>query len=336
LVIAGRAMPLLRVPPAKISTALREIESIGGIGLYEVEGRPYGYFKAWDRHQVRRARISKHPAPPDPKAPTEHALPLESDIEDLIFEALESGKLQVGSNQSAERQVRQGENYFDIIVRTSNATFIFELKRGRLSNKAIGQLRRYIDAVPDSIGVLVGNGMTADFDLSACRDDIAVVTYDDSLRWSLERSAIGIPSTFVSQFPSVISRENTNHKAVAAPNSDSYSHSDLNSSEGESEGKPDKPPPLTPEDLVEGWNEVCAPAGLPKVEMLSATRRQKALCRLRDHPDDAFWNVAMARVRASPFLTGKNERKWKANFDWLIDNDTNAVKVYEGRYAKEN
>lgn len=106
--------------------------------------------------------------------------------------------------------------------------------------------------------------------------------------------------------------------------------------EEESEGKPEKPPPLTPEDLVEGWNEVCAPAGLPKVEMLSATRRQKALCRLRDHPDDAFWNVAMARVRASPFLTGKNERKWKANFDWLIDNDTNAVKVYEGRYAKEN
>jgi hypothetical protein len=132
--------------------------------------------------------------------------------------------------------------------------------------------------------------------------------------------------------------ENDSDKVCARPNSnsDSHSHSDLNSSEGESEGKPDKPPPLTPEDLVEGWNEVCAPAGLPKVEMLSATRRQKALCRLRDHPDDAFWNVAMARVRASPFLTGKNERKWKANFDWLIDNDTNAVKVYEGRYAKEN
>lgn len=111
------------------------------------------------------------------------------------------------------------------------------------------------------------------------------------------------------------------------------------SSEGES-GKPN-PEPLTPQDLVDGWNEVCPPLGLPKVEMLSATRRQKALARLREHPQDDFWNKVMARMRGSPFLLGRSNgnsldhKGWKANFDWLIENDTNAVKVYEGRYAKE-
>ena len=31
-------------------------------------------------------------------------------------------------------------------------------------------------------------------------------------------------------------------------------------------------------------------------------------------------------------MTGNNDRKWKADLDWLIKNDTNMLKVLEGKY----
>jgi Helix-turn-helix domain len=98
---------------------------------------------------------------------------------------------------------------------------------------------------------------------------------------------------------------------------------------------------LAPVDLLEAWNEQCAPSGLTKVAMLSLTRRQKATLRIREHPAVEFWSEVLAQIRSSPFLLGRKNGNggkhdnWKANFDWLIDNDTNCVKVFEGRYAKE-
>ena len=99
--------------------------------------------------------------------------------------------------------------------------------------------------------------------------------------------------------------------------------------------------PLTPDDLVEAWNEDCGPQGLAKVAMLSPSRRQKANLRIREHPDPLFWSRVVGNVCRSPFLLGRqngngDHKHWKANFDWLIDNDTNCVKVFEGRYAKES
>lgn len=98
---------------------------------------------------------------------------------------------------------------------------------------------------------------------------------------------------------------------------------------------------LSPQDLADGWNDLCAPLGLPKVEIISATRRQKAMLRIHEHSDVEFWNRVFGHVRVSPFLLGRtngnarDHKGWKASFDWLIENDTNCIKVYEGRYAKE-
>ena len=35
----------------------------------------------------------------------------------------------------------------------------------------------------------------------------------------------------------------------------------------------------------------------------------------------------------SDFLKGKNDCNWKMDFDWLIANDTNIVKILEGKYS---
>lgn len=93
---------------------------------------------------------------------------------------------------------------------------------------------------------------------------------------------------------------------------------------------------FAPEDLVEGWNEICVPQGLPKVLELSPTRRTKTLLRLKEHPLEEWWEIVINNIANSPFCRGlrpsKDGRRWKAHFDWLIENDTNAVKAFEGRY----
>ena len=40
---------------------------------------------------------------------------------------------------------------------------------------------------------------------------------------------------------------------------------------------------------------------------------------------------AFRRAQASSFCTGQNDRHWKADFDWLL-NENNLVKVLEGKY----
>lgn len=39
-------------------------------------------------------------------------------------------------------------------------------------------------------------------------------------------------------------------------------------------------------------------------------------------------------ILGTPFLLGENKRGWKADFDWLIANATNWVKVREGKYGE--
>lgn len=93
---------------------------------------------------------------------------------------------------------------------------------------------------------------------------------------------------------------------------------------------------ITPEELVEAWNNICGTEGFPKVNKIPADRRQKINARLKAHPEVEFWTEVLNRIARTPFLKGNNDREWKANIDWLISNDTNAVKVTEGFYAKSN
>lgn len=95
---------------------------------------------------------------------------------------------------------------------------------------------------------------------------------------------------------------------------------------------------FTPQDLFDGWNEICGQAGLPRVRELTRSRKSKAIQRLKEHSEQDWWDTAMQRVAESSFccghVPGKNGQKpWVASFDWLIHNDINAVKAFEGRYS---
>ena len=94
------------------------------------------------------------------------------------------------------------------------------------------------------------------------------------------------------------------------------------------------PNPPAVRRLVDLWNESC-PALTP-VKVCTGARRKKIAERLRqfDDPDKALATFAdvFARCRSSAFLNGRNARHWKVTFDWLMADDTNWVKVWEGRY----
>lgn len=82
------------------------------------------------------------------------------------------------------------------------------------------------------------------------------------------------------------------------------------------------------EPEVIAWN---AHPELPKIKCLSPGR----LKHLRQRRADPFWaanfDAALAKVLASDFLMGTNDRGWKADFDWLLRPDSIA-KIMEGKY----
>ena len=87
------------------------------------------------------------------------------------------------------------------------------------------------------------------------------------------------------------------------------------------------------EKIKDLYNDTCT--NLPKAKSLSKKRishikqREKTL---RDFGTD--WGQYFIIVNNSQFLTGKNKTKWKANFDWLI-NESNMIKVLEGNYNQK-
>jgi hypothetical protein len=94
----------------------------------------------------------------------------------------------------------------------------------------------------------------------------------------------------------------------------------------------------SPETLREIWQQERGP--LSEVRELSPEREVR--CRERiSHARSKGKNIAqfladfreaVARSAATPFLCGEGPGGWSANFDWLILNDTNYLKVIEGRY----
>ena len=82
---------------------------------------------------------------------------------------------------------------------------------------------------------------------------------------------------------------------------------------------------------LEAWNFLASEKNLSKVQRLTEPRRKALIARLAECGGIEGWRVAVSKVRASPFLTGDNDRQWKANFDFFI-NQNKFTKLMEGAY----
>ena len=84
------------------------------------------------------------------------------------------------------------------------------------------------------------------------------------------------------------------------------------------------------------WNRLTSAAGLPKVMEpgnLGKGRKRKLAARWKEELFRERYESVFAKTAGNDFLTGRNDRRWRANFDWIIENDTNYVKVLEDRYG---
>ena len=100
-----------------------------------------------------------------------------------------------------------------------------------------------------------------------------------------------------------------------------------------SKGSASDDAPLTPDEIVSDWNELAKAVGLSAVVKLTEPRKRQVKARLREFPDLSDWQKAFANIRGSPFLLGKNDKGWKADFDFMVQAKS-FPKLVEGSYGQ--
>jgi hypothetical protein len=81
--------------------------------------------------------------------------------------------------------------------------------------------------------------------------------------------------------------------------------------------------------IVKYYNDVCS--GLPKVEKLTDSRKALINARYEEYGKEAIGKVIKLASK-SGFLTGDNERGWKADFDFIFT-ASKFIKILEGTYS---
>jgi hypothetical protein len=93
-------------------------------------------------------------------------------------------------------------------------------------------------------------------------------------------------------------------------------------------------PNKTLTEAVDGWNDLAAVAGLAGVQRLTEPRRRALKARLAEAGGIEGWLAMLERVRDSSFLTGGNDRGWRADFDFVVK-ESNFTKIMEGKYDRK-
>ena len=81
----------------------------------------------------------------------------------------------------------------------------------------------------------------------------------------------------------------------------------------------------------EAYNATALRCGLQQAGKFTPDRSRKIIARLRDYGVDG-WQQALANVERSSFLTGKNDKGWRANLDFLLQ-PSSFGKVHDGTYG---
>ena len=91
---------------------------------------------------------------------------------------------------------------------------------------------------------------------------------------------------------------------------------------------------LTPiiNTIVNKWNDK-----MPwKIEIISSSRRRSLETRVKDKVFVDKFDIIMDKILESDFASGRHPSathpNFKCDFDWIIENDGNYVKVLEGKY----
>lgn len=98
----------------------------------------------------------------------------------------------------------------------------------------------------------------------------------------------------------------------------------------EEEDKANKPEISNkPQQLADRYNAICT--NLPRVVRLTDKRRRAVRLIYDKGYTPEQLDEVFRKAQSSSFCAGQNDRHWKADFDWLL-NESNLVKVLEGKY----
>lgn len=88
--------------------------------------------------------------------------------------------------------------------------------------------------------------------------------------------------------------------------------------------------------MAEEWNDATKPYGIAQVQRMTEPRRQVLRKRYREDFEGSpeKYRAFLRRVVSSPFLTGENDRGWRADFDWCLK-PANLTKIIEGKYDQQ-
>jgi hypothetical protein len=100
----------------------------------------------------------------------------------------------------------------------------------------------------------------------------------------------------------------------------------------DSEKKEDSCPSDTRGLVVDAWNEMAGQNDLAQVRQMTDARTKSLKARIKEHGAETLVEH-IARIPQYPFLLGKSETGWKANFDWLLQ-PSSCTKLIEGAYAR--
>jgi hypothetical protein len=78
------------------------------------------------------------------------------------------------------------------------------------------------------------------------------------------------------------------------------------------------------------WNLAAQGTKLAQIAEFPESRLRKFNTRVREPAFD-FLKI-LEGIRQSTFLRGQNQENWKADWDWIMANDTNYLKIIEGKY----
>lgn len=85
--------------------------------------------------------------------------------------------------------------------------------------------------------------------------------------------------------------------------------------------------------IANAYKEICT--SFPVIRHLSEARKKAIKARINSGYTQDDFITLFRMAQESDFLKGKNDRKWSADFDWLIK-DSNMAKVLDGKYANKN
>lgn len=387
--IKWKVLPAAQEGPEEIETALNELQEVGLICRYEWEDHQLIEILQFDKFQqgLQKRTGRRFPSCQDVYGKS-FGITLdyysEVNLEAHTINLINEKRLLFGEDiLHIERQKRIGNSYLDLVIYSSQHTFVVEIKRCPVSNSAIDQTINYIHLLSQkgtsAIGVVLGCGLAGNLDIQkALKMGISIGVYDANLNLSFPVLSKDVNLCYLmlksgfeggsgeskspkspengqperdlleSVKPCYLTSSNREGTLSDVPleknrigiekDIDTILSESSDSNEGKSSpsisinGKEDS---LSPKEFWELYNVILGDI-LPKATKFTEDRKEQISKRLKKNPSKTYWIRVFEKTKESPFLTGQSEGGWRADLDWIVKNEKIHVRIYEGRYDRNN